>query len=338
MKKLIIIAIFGLHVCLTSYLGYLLYAPEKKVVHATATRTHRVAILTPVTHPSLEQIEQGFRKTLETDVTANYECTTYNANGNRSLMRSQVEEILQSAYDLVFVITRQPAQMIKEISIKKQHLVPIVFSAVSDPVASGLIASEQSSGNNVTGVIETTDYELQLALLHQLKPGIKRMLLVYDPQGNFVKDKQEIETLAAAHGIGVSAIEVYAASEIYGKVSSALSGVDAVMVLKDNTVVSGLDGLIKLCNQHGVTLYATDLDSPDKGAALGFGVQEYDFGVQGAHKAFLILSEGKKPSDIPSTALTVNSIKVNAKAARAQGLSLSREQLFLMSSGIVIQK
>ncbi|MBY0352956.1 ABC transporter substrate-binding protein [Candidatus Babeliales bacterium] len=336
MKKILYLAIFGLHACLTGYLAYLLYAPESKVVHATATRTHRVAILTPVTHPSLEQIEQGFRKTLQQDTTANYECTTYNANGNRSLMRSQVEEILAGNYDLAFAIARQPAQMLKEISIKKQQLVPIVFGAVSDPVGSGIIDAEQASNNNVTGVIEVTNYELQLALLHALKPSTKRMLLVYDPNSGFGKDKEEIVRLAGVHGIEVMGMEVYAASEIYGKVSSAMSTVDAVMVLKDNTVVSGLEGLIKLCNQHGVTLYTTDLDSPAKGAALGFGVEEYDFGVEGAKKALLILNEGKNPTNIPSTPLANNKIKLNTQAAAAQGLPLSRETVFLMNSGVVI--
>ena len=69
-------------------------------------------------------------------------------------------------------------------------------------------------------------------------------------------------------------------------------------MLKDNTVVSGLDALIKL----NIPIMASDLDSPDRGAALGFGVHEIDFGIEAAKKALLILEQGIPPREIPVTA------------------------------------
>lgn len=109
-----------------------------------------------------------------------------------------------------------------------------------------------------------------------------------------------------------------------------------ILVLKDNTVVSAIDSLIKLCNQYGITLLATDLDSVDKGAALAFGVKEYDYGVDAAKKAQLILEENKHPSDVPSTPAQNHKIKLNTQVMHKQGLSLSKITLFLMQSSIVI--
>ncbi len=75
---------------------------------------------------------------------------------------------------------------------------------------------------------------------------------------------------------------------------------DALIVLKDNTIVSGLDVLVKLCDRHRIPLMASDLDSPDRGAAFGYGVYEIDFGIEGANKALQILIKGIHPGTIPS--------------------------------------
>jgi putative tryptophan/tyrosine transport system substrate-binding protein len=92
------------------------------------------------------------------------------------------------------------------------------------------------------------------------------------------------------------------------------------MVLKDNTVVSGLDVLVKLCNQFQIPLMASDLDSPDKGAAFGFGVYEVEFGTEAAKKALQILNEGESPGQIPVTPVSNFDLRINQEAAQKQGI------------------
>jgi putative ABC transport system substrate-binding protein len=297
----------------------------------------RVAILTPVSHPALEQIELGFKETLENNSSKPYKFTTYNANGSRTLMRSQVEEILQSKYDMLFTIATQPTKMAKEISEKKQNNIPIVFAAANDPDKLGVIQSMESSDNNVTGVTEENDFATQLDLLTTLKPETKNLLLVYSPSesSSLERDRDAVAQICKQKNINFKTIEVFHANEIYGKVSSGLSGVDVVMVLKDNTVVSGIDSLIKLCNQHNITLLATDLDSGDKGAALSFGVQEYDFGKDAAKKAMLILEDDQQPTNIPTTPVNEFKLKINTNTMQHQNVTITKQQLFLMSKSII---
>jgi len=115
-------------------------------------------------------------------------------------------------------------------------------------------------------------------------------------------------------------VEAFQTNELLAKVSPFMERADSVIVLKDNTVVAGLDVLVKLCNRYQVPLMASDLDSPDKGAAFGYGVYEIDFGVEAARKALQILNEGIAPTDIPVTALSNFTLRVNVEAAQKQGV------------------
>jgi ABC-type uncharacterized transport system substrate-binding protein len=104
-------------------------------------RTFNIAILTPVSHPSLEQIQTAFADTLKEKGSCKYQFKEFNANGNRVLMRSQAEEIANGDFDLVFTIAAGPCLLVKEVMQKKGKTTPIVFGAVSDPVGLGLVKS-----------------------------------------------------------------------------------------------------------------------------------------------------------------------------------------------------
>lgn len=302
-------------------------------------KSYNVAILTPVTHPSLEQMQQGFIDTLKKSNKAEYTFDVYNANGNRMLMRSQTEEIVNGSYDLVFTVGAQATQLAKEIMIKKQRLKPIVFAAVNDPVRLNIVSSLESSGNHVTGIVESLDYPLQLKLLTNFKPTIKQVLLVYNPSegAGFETDKIEIEKILKERGIRLKTVEIYNTNEVYQKTNASISQTDAVLILKDNMVVCALDSLVKLCARYNVPLMATDLDSVDKGAVFGFGVYECDFGIGAARLAQQIIEAGRKPSQIPCQPLRNFKFKVNRSQLQKQGIQISPEQCFLLTSSECVE-
>ena len=164
-----------------------------------------------------------------------------------------------------------------------------------------------------------------ISILQKYKKDLSSLLLVYNPrEPGLEKNRKEIEEICTQKGLRLEIVQVFHANELQIKLSPFLSKVDGMMVLKDNTVVSGLDVLVKLANRHKIPLLASDLDSPDKGAALGYGVYEIDFGIEGAKKALLILEEGKTPSEIPVTPISHFALRINKEAAQKQGLSLGR--------------
>jgi len=275
-----------------------------------------IAILTPTTHPSLEQIEKGFQDTIESTHPGQYRIVTYNAQGNKTLMRGEIEKIAREDHALVFTIGALASQMTTEVFNKKALETPVVFTAVSDP-------SALASGKHVTGVQQILDFERELDLALQYKPNIRSILLVLNPmEPGIAKDGQEVQAILSQRGISLIPIEVFQTNELIGKVSPFIHNADAMIVLKDNTVVSGLDPLIKLCNKAKIPLIASDLDSPDRGAAFGYGVHEKEFGVEAAAMALQILQEKIAAGDIPVRPVSNFTFKVNRDAAIAQGIAL----------------
>jgi putative ABC transport system substrate-binding protein len=316
MKKLIIITVVG--ITLAGTLSFVV--PQ---LRSTATQPPtsqlRIALFTPTTHPALEEIEQGFKETVEKTGSKPVLFTTYNANGNKTLLRAQAEEIIHGPYDLIFTIGAACSQTVAELLKKKGITTPHVFGAVdSMTFAQSLAATNEST----TGIYVKADYKQEMDILHKLKPTTKNILLVYDPTHGtgLEKYKKEIEAYIKKFGTTLHSVEIYQTNEIQQKVAALLPNMDVLLVLIDNTVVAGIDALITLCNRYGVTLLASDLASGKKGAALAYGITEYESGAGAADKAMAIVMQGKKPTAVPITAVTNFRVQINTTTMKAQKL------------------
>lgn len=311
---------------------YLGVSKQQVKIH-TGQKEYKIAILTPITHPALEEVEQGFKETMQAADSASYLFTTFNANGNRTLLRAQAEEIVVGNYDLIFTIGAASSQTVAQLAKKKDITTPQVFGAVD----SQTFAQELADSNPfTTGVYVKTDYVTQMDILHKLKPATKNILLVYDPTNGIglEKDKKEIEQHLKKYGTTLHCVEIYQTNEIQQKVSALLPAMDVILVLIDNTVVAGVDALITLCNRYGVTLLVSDLASGQKGAALAYGITEHQSGAGAAQKAHQILIDGQEPHALPITAITNFKISVNKNSMQAQNLAIDDQIIKVLKIGV----
>ena len=179
MKYLILLSLIFLCACENQ---------NKQLVH--------IAILTPVTHPSLKIIEKGFIEEMEARNPGRYHFVTYNAQGNKTLMHSEVEEIARQDYALVLTIGTAASQMTKEVFAKKNLKTPVVFTCVNDPLGFHIVSSESTRDEDVTGVKEMLDFQQELSFLLKYKPDVKNILLVINPaEPGLQKDQKEIENI-----------------------------------------------------------------------------------------------------------------------------------------------
>ncbi len=303
----------------------MVYLTDKKSGHQNSAI--RIAIFEPATHPALDEIVQGFIETMAKSK-RHYVFERFNANGNKILLRSLAEEILQDTFDLIFTVGVDCSLTIKNLSIKKQSLTPIVFTGVDDPQKLGLV------GAMITGISTQSNYPKQISLLTELMPNIKNILLVYDPtQGSGLEsDKEQIASILKEKNLKLTAVEIESISEITQKMISHIDKTDVVMVLKDNTAVSGIDSIIELCNRRRKPLFASDLNSGMKGAALTYGIREYDSGAEAALKAQLILEHAKNPSEIAVSSIETPKMLINKKAASVQGLDVDLQKISELTS------
>jgi len=300
----------------------------------------RIAILVPSSAKVVLEIVDGFKDTLYSLGLDSCEYKLYNGNGQRSLIPSQVEDILQSRYDLVFSLGMQATTTLKELSDKHNASIPVVFVSVKDPVGLGIIASEKSSGNNFTGIAAGEDYGLQAMLLCKIKKNLRNVLIAYDPTqlgGYTTEERRLLEIELVKHNLNVKGVEVFESDKVVDDVKPFLDTTDVLIILRDHTTMSAVQALSKVCSQYGVTLFASDLDSVDCGAVLGFGYHEYDSGVMAARKAFEVLYNGRKPTDIPiESAVKGYRVRVNTAKLKEQNLVIDPNIFFLMTNGEVV--
>lgn len=307
----------------------------------TSSAAYRIAIFEPASHPAMDEIADAYITTLQSQISQPCSFKRYNANGNKTLLRSQAEDIIQQHYDLIMPIGADPTCILHELTHKKNLSIPIVFTAVSDPVNLGVINSTESSGNNLTGIEEIPDYEDQINQLLVIKPQTKSITLVYDPiikAGIHETWAQEVKKITDKKNVHLTSVKVFNTNEIQPKVQPFMTNTDVIMIFTDHTTVSGIDALISLCNRYAVTLYASDLNSGDKGAALSYGITQYDLGKEAALLSVKILNDHLKPRDIPIVKPSSKKLKINQNALHKQGLSLSNQEIESIKNngGIII--
>lgn len=333
-KKIVIITILFLGLLLGQRIFF-----SPKIDNVSGKNQFKIALFVPATHPAMDEICDGLKNEIAQLSTQHYSFNEFNANGNKTLLRAQADEIVQGDYDLVFSIGATCSHTLYERAQKKESQIPLVFTAVDDPVGIGIIQSLDHPGGSTTGVISLPLYEEQIANLLKVKPAFKKLLLVYDPThgSGLHQEKETIEALVKLHNREFQAVEIFNPNEVAQKVAPFLSGVDVVMILKDHTAVTGVDGLINLCNKYGVTLYVSDLNSGQKGAVLAFGLLEKDFGSKAAPLVRDILEKKVLPADLPVVCIKDLLLQINTKAIKNQGLVLSDDLLVqLKDSGVIL--
>lgn len=302
---------------------------KKQIIDTNGSGKQEVALILPAVHPSMEAIQKGFIDTLAESM-PDVHVVVYNANGNKTLLKGQTEKIVRGNYSACCTIGTNASTMMAAVLDKHHSQMTLIAVAIAPEVSERLMHLYKK----VTGITDHADKQKQIESLLAVKK-VRKPVLVYDPASNpgFEKDKEEYATIFKTYGITLDSIPVYSMQEVYQKLTGTIASYDLVLTLTDHTVCSAMDAIIKLCNQHGVTLYTSELDSNDKGAALSYGVQEREYGVRAAE----LLHELQKTGNLP--AFTTSGpfyLKINKKAAEMQNVVIP-EKLSLQATQILYQ-
>lgn len=293
-----------------------------------------VAVTSIVEHPALDAIKDGVKQVLDKDgytAKKGFKWQFQTAQGNNAIAAQIARKFIGDNPDVIVAIATPSAQAV--VAATKQ--IPVVYSAVTDPVAAQLVPSMAASGTNVTGVSDSLALEKQIALIKKVVPDAKRVGIVYNPgeANSAVVVKQLRELLPKSD---MSLVEATAARTVdVGAAARSLVGkVDVIYTNTDNNVVSAYESLVKVGNDAKIPLIASDTDSVKRGAIAALGVNYHDLGVQTGKMVVRIL-KGEKPGDMPSETSDKLELYVNPGAAKKQGVTLS--DAFIKSATQVVQ-
>jgi putative ABC transport system substrate-binding protein len=306
-------------------IGYGLAAALAFTAGATA-QTKNVAITAIVEHPALDAVRDGIIQGLTdlgytegTDIAFTYET----AQGNPATAAQIARQFIGETQDVIVAISTPSAQAVAAATTD----IPLVFSAVTDPLAAGLVTSIEAPGGNVTGVSDMAPIADHLALIQEVTPNVKTLGVLYNPgEANSVSSLAAVQDEASALGITVVEGPATKSADVQAAARSLIGKVDAIYVPTDNTIVSALESAVGVANEAQIPLYAADTDSVARGALAAVGFNYFDVGVQTAGIVDQVL-KGGSPGSIPVIFASGTDLQVNKATAAAIGIELPQAVL-----------
>lgn len=257
-----------------------------------------IGITQIVEHPSLNAIREGIIEQLKKEgfiKDKNLTIFFESAQGNPTVAAQIAQKFSSMPLDVVIPISTPSAQTI----VHQIKTTPIVFAAITDPLGAKIVSSLEHPGGNVTGVTDAPPLPEQLNFMKKTIPHLKTLGVVYNPgEANSVAMIEALEPLAKKHNIKIITAAAPKSADVQTAARSLVGRVDVIFVGNDNTVVSGLEALVKTCVDAKTPLFVSDPDSVKRGALAAYAYDQHQMGRQVGTLVARIL-KGEKPGDIP---------------------------------------
>ncbi len=281
------------------------------------TTSAKIGVLQFVQHPALDAATEGFKDAIaDAGIEAEYD--DENAQGEVTNTNTIATTFASDGLDLVFTVATPAAQAAAQAIADA----PVLFTAVTDAEAAGLVDSNDAPGANVTGTSDLNPVADQLALLAEIAPDAKTVGVVYS-SGEVNSEVQVDLAKEAADELGVTIKEatVSNSSEVQ-QATQSLGDVDAIYVPTDNTVVSGIAALIQVAEQKQIPVVSGDSGPVDSGAIATIGIDYTKLGYQTGEMAAKILQDGADPAEMAVETSNDVELIINPAAAERMGVEI----------------
>ena len=292
---------------------------SQTVAETEKPKAYTIGISQLAEHPALDDARRGFEDGLE-ELGVDAEIVYQNAQGDIPNTVSISQKFVQDEVDLIYAIATPAAQSAKQATTE----IPILFSAVTDPVQSEIVTDWENVGGNVTGTSDKAPIEAQLKMFKQLDPSIKTIGIIYNTsEANSEIQIKEVEELAPKEGLEVVKVGVTSVNEMPQALDSLLSKVDALYALSDNLVASSVELVSNKLIENQMISVCAEESQVGGGILITNGLSYYELGKQTAKMAKEILVDGKDVSTIPIGVAEKTITTVNEKTMEALNLDES---------------
>lgn len=287
----------------------------------TATETKTVAITAIVEHPALDAVRKGAIEELAAAGYKEGENLTVNfqsAQGNMATAGQIAKQFVADTPDVIIAIATPSAQAV----VSATNTIPVVFSAVTEPVEAKLVSKLDGSGTNVTGASDVLPLEPQIELIKELLPSVKNIGFVYSPgEVNSTVTLKNLKKIAQMQGLNIVEAPAQKSSDIAMASQSLVGKVDVIYTSTDNNVINAYEALTQVAKEAKIPLVSSDPSAIERGAAVALGVNYLDLGRETGKITARIL-KGEKAGDIPVYSSQKLDLLVSKKYAAEQGISV----------------
>ncbi|MDO5090405.1 MAG: ABC transporter substrate-binding protein [Cardiobacteriaceae bacterium] len=200
--------------------------------------------------------------------------------------------------------------------------IPIVFTAVTDPVAAKLVDNLEKPGKNITGYSDAVSTEYSVDMVKNILPEAKVIGTIYNPgEANSVVAVEALEKVVVDKGLSLVKAPANKSSEVLDAARSLQGKADALLITTDNTVVSALPSVIQAGEKGKLPVFTVDTSSVEQGAIAAVGFGYYDLGRATGKQVAQILG-GSAAGDIPVGFMKAEELYLNPKAAEKMGVAI----------------
>ena len=300
--------------------------PADNAAAASATETKTLAITAIVEHPALDAARAGAIEQLAAEGFKEGENLIVNfqsAQGNMGTAGQIAKQFASENPDVIYAISTPSAQAVASATTT----IPVVFSAVTDPVEAKLVTSLEKSGNNITGASDVLPYEPQIELIRELIPNVKNVGYVYSPgEVNSTVVLKNLKEKLAPFGINVIESPAQKSSDITQAANALVGKVDVIYTPTDNNVINAYEALYQVAKSAKIPLIAAETSTVERGAVAALGVNYTDLGKESG-KIIARVLKGEKPDTIPVYISQNLDLYVSKKHAAEQGVTLPQAVL-----------
>jgi putative ABC transport system substrate-binding protein len=287
----------------------------------SAAETRTVAVTAIVEHPALDAARDGIKAALKDagfEEGKNLRFLYESAQGNPATAAQIARKYVGERPDVIVPISTPSAQAV----VGATKDIPVVFTAVTDPLSAKLVPSLEQPGGNVTGMSDLSPIGKHLDLIKEITPDVKTIGTIYNPgEANSLVLIELLKKEAVARSLTVKEAAAPKSADVLQAAQSLVGSVDAIYVPTDNTVVTAFEAIVKIGRQNKLPVYAGDTDSVPRGAVAALGFNYFDVGRQTGKIVARVLN-GEKPGAIPVQGVEITELFVNPAAAEAMGVKI----------------
>ncbi len=281
--------------------------------------SYKIGVLQYADHPSLDNCREGFKLGLDGEG-IQYELIEQSAKADDATNTQIAQQFVSQGVNLVCGIATPSAQACYNAAYEAK--IPVIFNAVSDPVAAKLAVSATEAMEGISGISDALPVDAQLELIREMLPDAKKIGILYTTsEANSVSTIESYKEKAGQYGFELVEKGISNAAEIPQAVDLLLTEVDCVTNMTDNTVVDNLPVLLEKASAKNIPVFGSEEEQVGNGCIASAGIDYIELGKKAGIMAARVL-KGENITSIPYETMTESKITINTDTAGKIGVTI----------------
>lgn len=275
-------------------------------------------------HASLDNCREGFLAGLAEEGIVEGENLTVlydNAQSDMGTASTIADNYVSKKVDMICAVATPSAMSAYNATMTTD--IPVIYTAVSDPVGAQLADEKGYGTGNITGTADTLPVTEQLDMIRTLMPNAVKIGILYTTsEANSESTIAAYQEHAPEYGFEIVASGISTIADVPLAAADLAGKVDCITNLTDNTVVSALQTVLEAANEQGIPVFGSEVEQVKNGCVASMGLEYFELGKQTGKMAAKVLKGEAKASEMPFEVITQASLYVNTAAAESINFTL----------------